>query len=330
MAMWKKSNLAPSFFTRYFADMSNLSNLKRPPALKKGDTVAVIAPASHFDKEAFLQGVSRIESWGFKVRYGEGIFSKKRYLAGEDSRRLEELQLALEDPEVKAIFSARGGYGSMRLLPALDQIKPPSEPKILLGYSDISSLLIYALQNWHWVTFHGPVVAKDIGKDLKSDGEASLLRTLSDPSPLGVLNPPGMVTLAEGSAGGPLVGGCLSLIVCSLGTPYQLRTENCVLFLEDVGELLYSLDRMLTHLRLAGIFEGVRGIVFGPLKDAHDKPEVIQDMLKYVLGDLNIPMVFGFPSGHTKDSWTIPMGLPVRLDATLKQLEFSENATKDG
>jgi muramoyltetrapeptide carboxypeptidase len=224
------------------------------------------------------------------------------------------------------VFVARGGYGSGRLLPFLENWSPPPQAKIILGYSDISSLLIFAQQQWGWVTFHGPVVAKDIGDRLADRGSASLKRTLTDPKPLGCLQIPEMVPLHSGKARGPLVGGCLSLINCTLGTPYQLKTEDCLLYLEDVGELLYSLDRMLTHLRQAGLFKKVRGIVFGPLKDAHDSPEVIQEMLKDVLGDLAIPILFGFPSGHTEDSWTIPLGLPVAMDAGAQSITFEEGA----
>jgi muramoyltetrapeptide carboxypeptidase len=303
--------------------------LKKPRPLKQGDWVSVIAPASPFDREAFNKGVERIRSWGFQVKFGEGIFSKSRYLAGSDERRAAEFIQALEDPEVRAIFAARGGYGSQRLLPALEKLPKGLTPKILVGYSDITSLLMYVQQHWGWVTFHGPVVAKDIGDRLEAAGEKSLLRALTNPAPLGILRPQGMSALSGGRATGPLVGGCLSLVVCSLGTPWQLNTRGSILFLEDVGELLYSLDRMLTHLRLAGLFDGVRGIVFGPLKDAHDKPEVIQEMLQEVLSDLKIPMLFNFPSGHTHDSWTIPLGLTTTMDADAKTLSFEEGALAD-
>ncbi len=300
--------------------------LIKPPPLKAGETVAVIAPSSPFDQEAMLRGVRRIEGWGFKIQYREDIFSRKRYLAGSDERRFEELSQVLHDPEVKAIFVARGGYGSQRLLPMLDSIEPPPQIKIILGYSDLSSLLIYARQRWRWVTFHGPVVAKDIGDRMASAGENSLLQALQDPRPLGKISPESACCLHPGEAVGPLVGGCLSLVTCSMGTPYRLQTEGSILYLEDVGEILYSLDRMLTHLRLAGVFSGVRGIVFGTLKDAHDEPEVIQAMLQDVLGDLQVPILFGFPSGHVDDSLTIPLGLKVRLNATDGWVEFIEGA----
>jgi muramoyltetrapeptide carboxypeptidase len=176
------------------------------------------------------------------------------------------------------------------------------------------------------VTFHGPVVAKDISTRISKFGETSLLRTLTDRRPLGRVSPEGMSTLHPGTAKGKLVGGCISLIVCSLGTPYQLQTKDCLLYLEDVGEILYSLDRMLTHMRLAGLFKGVRGIVFGPLKDAHDEPKVILEVLKDLLADLKIPILFGFPSGHLEDSLTLPLGLNVTLDADKKFLLFEESA----
>ncbi len=306
--------------------MPPVSVLKKPPALKPGDLIAVSAAASCFDGEAFLKGVERIRYWCFQVSYREDIFSKKRYLAGDDRRRLEELSSYLQDPKVKAIFLARGGYGSMRLLPGLEKLPTDLPPKILLGYSDFTSVLMFARQRWGWVTFQGPVVAKDISGNLQGDGVQSLLRALTDPRPLGELRPAGMISLHPGRARGALVGGCLSLIVCSLGTPYQIEAQDGILYLEDVGEKLYSLDRMLTHLRLAGVFDQVRGIVFGPLKDAHDKQEVIVDLMRDLLTDLKIPILFGFPCGHREDSWTIPLGLPVTLDADRKSLVFEEEA----
>lgn len=309
--------------------MSFPPSLKKPPPLKKGDTIAIAAPASPFDAQAFQQGIEKIQAWGFRVKVREDIFAKKRYLAGDDARRLEELGSYLQDDEVRAIFTARGGYGSLRLLAGLDRLPKDLPPKILLGYSDITSLLMYALQSWGWVGFHGPVVAKDISARLGQRGEDSLLRALTDPRPLGIVSPEGLQTLHPGRAEGRLVGGCLSLIVCSLGTPYQLRTQDCILYLEDVGEILYSLDRMLTHLRLAGLFQGVKGIVFGPLKDAHDEPRVIFEVVQELLRDLGVPMLFGFPSGHVEDSLTIPLGLRVTLDADGGALIFEESALKE-
>ena len=310
--------------------MSRSKSLQKPLPLRPGDTIAVAAPASCFDREAFLKGVARLEALGFRLRYREDIFSKQRFLAGDDERRFAELKSYLLDDEVRAIFSARGGYGSMRLLPRLETLPTDLTPKIWMGYSDVTSLLMFAQQRWGWVTFQGPVVAKDIGDRMAAAGQGSLLRSLCDPSPLGPLRPEGMLALHAGKADGPLVGGCLSLIVCSLGTPYQLKTRDAVLYLEDVGEKLYSIDRMLTHLRLAGLLEGVRGIVFGPLKDAHDSPAVIMDLLLDLLQDLKVPILFGFPSGHTEDSWTIPFGTRVTLDANHPALIFEESALAGG
>lgn len=309
---------------------SQKMRLQKPPPLKPGDTIAVVAPASPFDREALERGVERIKSWGYQVQHREDLFARKRYLAGDDQRRFTELKEALENPQIKAIFVARGGYGSMRLLPFLKTLPKDLPPKIVLGYSDLTSLLNFIGQHWAWVTFHGPVVAKDIGDRLGEAGEQSLKRVLTDPTPLGKLTPLSLISLVPGQATGSLVGGCLSLIHCTLGTPYQLNTKGCVLYLEDVGELLYSLDRMFTHLRLARIFDQVKGIVIGPLKDAHDSTEVIQEMLLDVLGDLKIPMVFGFPSGHVEDMWTIPLGLPVSLDAGEPSLTFLEGALAEG
>jgi len=310
--------------------MSPSPSLRKAPPLRPGDTIGIAAPASCFDREAFALGVAKLQSLGFQVRFREDIFSKKRFLAGDDTRRFTELKELLFDEQVKAIFAARGGYGAMRLLPQLDALPRDLPPKILMGYSDITSLLNFAQQRWGWVTFQGPVVAKDIGERMAVPGQASLLRSLCDPAPLGSLQSEGLVALHPGRAEGRLVGGCLSLIVCSLGTPYQLETAGNILYLEDVGEKLYSIDRMLTHLRLAGLLRDVRGIVFGPLKDAHDLPTVIMDLLLDLLADLKVPILFGFPSGHTEDSWTIPFGVRVTLDADRPALIFEEGALAGG
>lgn len=309
--------------------MVSLSRPLKAQPLKPGDTIGVVAPASCFDQEAFHRGVQRLEAMGFEVRYREDLFSKQRYLAGSDPRRFGELKEFLLAPDVKAIFAARGGYGSVRLLPALEKVNPPT-PKILMGYSDITSLLNFAWQRWGWITFHGPVVAKDIGDRLAEAGERSLLRCLTDPAPLGEIKQAGMVGLQPGKARGRLIGGCLSLVVCSLGTPYQIDASDKILYLEDVGEKLYSLDRMLTHLRQAGVLEKAKGIVFGPLKDAHDEPVVVMNLMIDLLGDLNIPILFGFPSGHREDSWTIPLGVEVSLDADRATLTFEEGALAGG
>ncbi len=306
---------------------------KKPLPLKKGDKIKIIAPASNFDREAFLRGVKKIESWGFQVEYRGDIFEKKFYLAGEVSRRVHELKEALNDSETHAIFVARGGYGTMQLLPALKNFQPKGKPKILLGYSDLTVLLNYLQQSWGWVCFHGPVVAKDISDQLDQESKHSLLRCLTQARPLGSLKPPSLKSLFPGedlkNAEGILVGGCLSLVVCSLGTPYQLKTSGNILYLEDVGERLYEIDRMLTHLRLAGLFEGVKGIVFGPLEDAHHNPEVVEALLKDLLGDMRIPVLLGFPSGHISGSWTIPFGVKTRIETQEPALVFLESALED-
>lgn len=301
----------------------------KPKALKKGDRIQIIAPASSFDRGAFDRGVERIKSWGFEVTYREDIFSKERYLAGDDGRRAEELIEAIENPEVQGIFVARGGYGCLRLLPFLDSfienLAQEIPAKVFLGYSDVTSLLNYFFQNLGWVTFHGPVVAKDIGDRLGDFGEKSLLKNLCQSEALGEMTFPNLMTVVPGFANGVLVGGCLSLVTRSLGTPYQIETTGRVLYLEDVGELLYSVDRMLNHCRQAGIFENVHGILFGPLKDAHHQPEEICSLLKDLLSDLQVPILFGYPSGHLYDMATIPLGIPVQIDANAKKVTFLES-----
>jgi len=297
----------------------------KPKVLKAGDILAIAAPSSSFEKEPFLRGVEKLKSLGFKVMFQEDIFATRRYLAGTDERRSQELIGYLTDPSIKAILTARGGYGAGRILNKLDAAQSQFSPKVLLGYSDFTSILNYFGQMLGWVTFQGPCLAKDFDQ-LSPRGLESLVQALTSTKPLGEISAPELITIHPGTAEGILVGGCLSLITCTLGTPYQINTQNKILYLEDVGEKPYSIDRMLLQLRQAGLFDELRGIVFGPLKDTHHDLNYVTDLLKEWVADLPIPIVFNFPSGHVTDSLTIPFGINTRLNATKPSLTFLEGA----
>ncbi|MCB1213911.1 MAG: LD-carboxypeptidase [Deltaproteobacteria bacterium] len=301
--------------------------LHRPPILQKGDAVSIVAPASFFDREIFEEALKQIKSWGFRPKYRQDIFSKQRYLAGSDSRRAEELIQALKDPETKAVFLARGGYGCSRLLPYLDQLEERPPPKIVVGYSDATVLLNYLHQAWSWVTFHGPVLVKDIARTLRSAGKASLFQNLLKNQALGEIKPATLEVLHPGHAQGKLIGGCLSLIAHTVGTPYQLKTQGCILYLEDVDEALYRLDRMLTQLRYAGLFKDLQGIVLGPFKGCHEDPACLKDFLKEQFVDFKGPILWGFPSGHCEDTWTLPLG--VEIEIKNGALFFCKSALED-
>lgn len=299
--------------------------MKKPLALKPGDTIRIVASSSPFDPEDFRKGIQLLKFWGFKTKYQKNIFSKKPYLAGSDARRAGELLTALRDPHAKAIFFARGGYGSMHLLPYLDKCKIPPNPKIILGYSDITSLLSFFQKKWGWVTFYGPVVSKDIQLKTHATTLKSLKNAITKLKPLKPIRSP-MMVLKPGLTTAPLTGGCLSLIVSLIGTKYDLNTDNKILFLEDINEKPYKIDRMLTHMKLAGKFRKCRGLIFsipGPNPKQH-YIATIQDVLK----DFRGPIVFNFPAGHTKVKLTVPLGIRACLNTQKKSLEFLESALR--
>lgn len=298
--------------------------------LQPGDQIGIAAAASPFHKEAFLEGVDFIKKLGFCVYYREDIFEQQNYLAGSDERRFNELRELIENPEIKAILFARGGYGSMRLLPHLDAYfkkNPSIEPKIIIGYSDITSLLLYFLQNKKMIPYYGPVVAKDLGGKTVPTTKDSFFRALTDNKPLGETTYESLVSLtstqSQTTAEGILTGGCLSLVVASLGTPYEIETKNKILFLEDIHEKPYAVDRMLTQLTLAGKLKDLRGVVFGSL--VYEGPESSMiEAIKHSLDGFEGPILYGFPAGHGSVKMTIPLGVKIKIDARHKVINFLE------
>jgi len=300
----------------------------KPGPLQKGDFIGVAAPASPFDRAEFEKGVKTLEELGFRVKFREDIFSTERYLAGPDERRLAELMGHFEDPKVKAIVFARGGYGTLRILPHLDEKALRRNPKIVIGYSDMTPLLTYLHQTLSWVVFHGPVVAKGMGDSFGERGRSSLLHCLTRSDSLGEVKPSSLEYLKGGFTEAPLVGGCLSVVVATLKTPYEVETAGKILFLEDVNEKPYAIDRMLTQLSLAGKLDRAKGLVFGPFQNSGTDSE-LKATLKDVLKDFKGPVVIGFPSGHMDDMMTIPLGLPVRLDSKKGTVDFPEGALRE-
>ena len=307
--------------------------LVRPPVLQKGDTVGIVAPAGPVNRQEFEAGVLALQQLGLAPVFSKGIFERELYFAGGVQRRVDELHEMFRLPEVRAIICARGGYGSNYLLPHLDLDIIAEHPKIFCGYSDLTSLLTYFHDKLGLVGFHGPMLAKDFarpeGVHLKSFSCAS-----SGQPQWSITNTdsPSMKAICEGEAEGKLYGGCLSLLVASIGTPYEIQTEDTILFLEDMGEWPYRIDRMLMHLRYAGKLEGVRGIVFGEMLEC-SPPEgsaySLQQAIARVLGDLKIPIAFGLRSGHVSaENVTLPIGVRARLTvAESATLEILEAAT---
>ena len=293
--------------------------LIRPPALRTGDCIGLAAPASPFSEEALLEGVEVLQEMGFRVRYEPRVFERYRYLAGRDAARAAELQGLFADADVKAVFCCRGGYGSQRLLPYLDAAAIRGAPKLFMGYSDLTSLLGFLDARCGLSALHGPVVCGNLRAELDPDSRRQLLGLLT--GDLEAMQPPssrldGLTVLCPGDAEGRLMGGCLSIFVCAAGTPFRPRTEGAILFLEDRGERLYAVDRMLTTLKLSGLLRGVRGIVFGCMDRVEADAELSydgRDVILDVLGDLGIPILYGFPSGHCARPLALPFGVSAAI-----------------
>ena len=295
--------------------------MQAPPAVRPGDRVAVIAPASAFERAAFEAGLAVLAA-RYRAEYRDGIFARHRYLAGDDERRLAELNAALTDPGVRAVFCARGGYGATRLLGRLGT-RLPGPAKPLVGFSDITALHLW-LQGLGYRSIHGPVLTQ-LARLPASTAERlfALLESATPPPPL-----EGTATYVKGSAEGPLLGGNLSVLSRMLGTPYMPLARGAVLLIEDTGERPYRLDRMWTHLALAGVFERIAGLVLGSFTgcEEHDADYGSMDVLRELVEATGLPCAAGFPIGHGDENEPVPLGARVRLDADARRLTFLEAA----
>jgi muramoyltetrapeptide carboxypeptidase len=290
----------------------------KPPALQPGDTVGIIAPASNIKRELLEAGIQRLHEMGYGTSLLPSICDQDLYFAGSVERRARELEEMFVRPDVRAVICARGGYGTNYLLPEINLERLRSHPKIFVGYSDVTTLLTYFADALGMVTFHGPMVAKDFsrpaGVDVPSWQAAltgSMGWSLGEASPL--------KALVEGSAEGVLYGGCLSMLVASIGTPYEVHTEGTILWIEDVAVKPFQIDRMLMQLKLAGKLQGVRGIVFGEMLDCmqtKDQPYSLEQVILRILGDLGVPVAYGLRSGHvSQENVTVPIGVRAALEA---------------
>jgi muramoyltetrapeptide carboxypeptidase len=314
---------------RYLDPRLTRPRIRKPPRIRTGDVVGVIAPSGVPSEERLHTGVSVLEGWGLRVRLGDAVLARHGYLAGDDETRGADLQRMVDDPRVRAVFCARGGYGSQRLVPTLNLGPLAEAPKAIVGYSDATALLA-ALGTLDVVGIHGPMVADDIARGLSVRSEETLRRVLSDPEWLWEVEVP--VTIRSGQARGRLMGGCLSVLISTLGTPYAPDTRGAVLFLEDVAERPYRLDRLLTQLAQAGKLDGLAGLVFGamdacPMVDGIGPLEVIRSCCS----NLPYPVAFGLNAGHTVagagcENLALPLGIDVELDTASGRLAALEAA----
>ncbi len=283
-------------------------------ALKAGDVIGIAAPASPFDRAKFMKGVHALEHLGFRAIYQKDIFDQNRYLAGTDKRRASELEELFLNREVSAVMFARGGYGSQRIIPLLDQTSLSRHAKPVIGFSDLTALLTFLRQSCGMPTLYGPVLTQLGAAKGEEEGKA-LLRALCTKGSLEAMPSGGLSIIRAGTACGAVVGGCLSLINSSIGTPYELKTEGAILFIEEINEKVYVLDRMLTQLKNSGALTQARGILFGSIIPPPEEPHHVEQMIADVLSDFEGPVVTGFPAGHREGFVTLPMGVEARLTA---------------
>ncbi len=306
----------------------------KPKALRRGDTIGIVAPAGPANLEELEKGVRRLERIGFRVILGKSVKKRARYMAGTDEERAADLMRMFQNPDVRAVLCARGGFGTSRVLPRLDEKAIRRHPKILVGSSDVTVMLNHFRQRFGWITFHGPMVASNFGQRTSALTETWFRRILmKDAASVGrrPIAVGGVVCLRGGRAQGRLAGGCLTMLCSSLGTPYEVGTEGTILLLEDVGEAPYRIDRMLTQLKAASKFKGVRGVVFGkmpgcrpPASSRYRLEEVILDVLE----DVRVPILFGFPAGHGGEQVTLPLGVRAELDGDRASLTLLEGAVR--
>ncbi|PYV04006.1 MAG: hypothetical protein DMG10_09370 [Acidobacteria bacterium] len=273
----------------------------RPPALRLGDTIGIVAPAGPLQhKEAFHQGVATLERLGFRVRYDERIFQSRRYLAGDDVSRAEELMRYFEDPHIQGVLALRGGYGCARLLHLLDERRLRSHCKVFMGFSDLTTLHLLFCRHFGWITIHGPMASSPTLGNAESGIEEHLMSLWTDPEYRPMLSFPELETWREGTVEGQLTGGCLSLV------------------------------RMLTQLRLAGKLDALKGALLGSFHqcDPSEGGYTVEDILREMLDPLQVPILARFPAGHGSRNWPLPFAVRVRLDATRRRLEILEPAVR--
>lgn len=309
------------------------AQLVKPVALRPGDTVGIIAPASNIKQADLAAGCEALRRAGYQPVYLDTILDRDVFFAGPVERRLRELEAMFERDDVRAVLCARGGYGAHYLLPRLDLEKIKAHPKIFIGYSDVTCLLT-DFTDAGLVTFHGPMAAKDWshqgGVNLPSWQLA-----LSQSAPWDVPLNSEVTSLVEGEAEGILYGGCLSILVASLGTPFQIKTAGKILFIEDVGAKPYQIDRMLMQLKLGGHLNEVRGMIFGEMLDCLQSPTqdyTLQEVIMRIVGDLGVPVAFGVKSGHVSGgNITLPFGVRANLTAQDRKvsLKILESAVSE-
>lgn len=285
----------------------------KPTILNPGNRIAIVAPAGKVNKGKVMAGKELLESWGLEVQLAKHVFDHFHRFAATDEQRLGDLQQAMDDPMVKAIFCARGGYGCSRILDKLDWNRFGQHPKWVIGFSDITALL-GELQQRNFPCIHGPMAAQIS----QSGGEeaAEYFRELLFGHPVHVTSKPHAFN-CMGQAEAPLTGGNLSILCHLLGTPSAVNTAGKILFIEEISEYLYTTDRMMVQLKRAGVLKDLAGLIVGQMSDMKDDEDSFgnsaYDIIREHTAEYNYPVAFGFPAGHEAENYALPFGLPVRF-----------------
>jgi len=292
--------------------------MRKPRALRPADRIALVAPASPFPRESFDAGVAELRRLGYDPVYDESVFARRLYVAGEPAVRAASFRRAWTDDSVAALIAVRGGYGSVHLLPLMDAAEIARTPKAFIGYSDNTSILDWLVRRCGIVAFHGPMIDGRFAKGEGAYDRDSFTRVLCQPAPAGCIGHPQIEALRPGEASGPLIGGTLTQLLASLGTPYAFDPpQGHILFIDEVAERPYRIDRMLTQLRLSGLLARAAGIVFGEMPRCDEPGEsgpAIKPVLAELLADFPGPVLFGLPSGHTDGAcMTLPFGVRARV-----------------
>jgi muramoyltetrapeptide carboxypeptidase len=301
----------------------------KPEALRPGDTVAVVAPAAAIEREHLERGVNVLAAMGYRVKVSERALARSGILAGDDRERAHELQSYFADREVKAIFSARGGYGCGRLMPLLDFNAIARTPKIFVGFSDATFILNALVDFAGMTSFHGPMVAMDFARGLSPRALEHLRQLLS--GELAGFELDAREAMHPGVAEGQVIGGCLSVLVATIGTPFAPSFDGRILFLEDTGEKAYRIDRMLVQLRQSGALGKLAGIVFGAIRAIDGDEQENQLIARFAAeqtGDLGCPVLYGIEAGHGSENFAIPFGVTARIDAAARRIVFTEAAVE--
>lgn len=298
--------------------MNETNNLLLPPRLERGATIGLVAPAGPLpDEEKFRAGIQLLSDMGYKVKFSPDVNRQSGYLAGPDATRCDEFCSFWSDPEIQAILAIRGGYGSLRIVSEIDMDLIRRHPKILIGFSDITVLLTAILKKANLVTFHGPVLTTLATGDRQS--VQAFFQTITAREPVKI-KPPGLEILSSGKATGPMLGGNLTTLTHLIGTPHEISWDGAILFLEDVNEAPYRLDRMLTQLKQAGRLDGLAGLILGNFDACGQVEEIWTRALELTGG--SIPVWANFPCGHGAMNHILPLGLEAAMNSDTGTLQY--------